>query len=120
MQGRWETRLYGPREGKRKSAPARLKVRQQRRRVPHPRPVVARRPLGRLVPDLHPRGGEERGQRAHLPGEVGGHDREPRAQAGEPRDLVVVLRLRVRVGLVEQLFGRLLGVGLGLGLGLRG
>ena len=67
---------------------------------------------------MHPRGGEERGQRAHLPGEVGGHDREPRAQAGEPRDLVVVLRLRVRVGLVEQLLGRLLGVGLGLGTGL--
>ena len=100
------------------SAPPRLKVRQQRRRVPHPRPVVARRPLGRLVPDLHPRGGEERGQRAHLPGEVGGHDREPRAQAGEPRDLVVVLRLRVRVGLVEQLLGRLLGLGLGIGIGI--
>ena len=100
------------------SAPPRLKVRQQRRRVPHPRPVVARGPLGRLVPDLHPRGGEERGQRAHLPGEVGGHDREPRAQAGEPRDLVVVLRLRVRVGLVEQLLGRLLGLGLGIGIGI--
>eukprot|EP00964_Phaeocystis_antarctica_P063945 scaffold38410_cov41-Phaeocystis_antarctica.AAC.1 len=94
------------------SAFARLKVHQQRRRVPHPRLVVTRGSLPRFVPDLRPRSGEQRGQGAHLFREVGGHDREPRAQTGEPRDLavcdlVIVLRLRVRVGLVEQLLGDL-------------